>query len=108
MIRYFMKQTNIKRMKSTIEYAVLNTNDLTERNLTVYPNPSTGNFTVETTANIKLQTLTIYSISGQLIDKTEDIYTTRYVYEKQLRQGTYLLVIQTYDNKVIYKKMVVL
>jgi hypothetical protein len=37
-----------------------------------------------------------------------DINLLRYNYDKKLRQGTYLLVIQADDNKIIHKKLVVL
>jgi hypothetical protein len=87
---------------------MLNTNEVADRNITIYPNPTIGSFTVEMTESINLQTLTIYAINGQLVDKVENINVIRYVYEKQLKQGTYLLVIQANDNKIIHKKLIVL
>ncbi|HRO76467.1 MAG TPA: T9SS type A sorting domain-containing protein [Crocinitomicaceae bacterium] len=102
-------QASAEEMNSSdSEQQNLSTNELERETITVFPNPSTESFTIEITNNINLQTLTIYNVSGQLVDKVENITVPRYVYEKQLKQGTYLLVIQMHDNKVVYKKMVIL
>jgi hypothetical protein len=63
---------------------------------------------VEISKNSAIQKITIYNISGQLMEIISDINLLRYNYDKKLRQGTYLLVIQADDNKIIHKKLVVL
>jgi hypothetical protein len=83
-------------------------NNEIENTVKLFPNPTTGNFTLETNGNNQLQSLIIYNVSGQLIDKISIENVSRYNYTKRLEQGTYLLVIQTNDDMVIYKKMVVL
>ncbi|HRO76465.1 MAG TPA: T9SS type A sorting domain-containing protein, partial [Crocinitomicaceae bacterium] len=84
----------------------LTTNIVEKEMITVFPNPTNGNFTVKTDNIINV--ITIYTINGQLIERISDINNSKYDCSNVLERGTYLLVIEAEDRKVFYKKLVVL
>ncbi len=76
--------------------------DEMEKEFTVSPNPSTGYFSINNNHNILK--LAIYSVEGQLIqtaNKPKDI-----IYY-HLSSGVYSMKIQTENDKVFYKKLIV-
>lgn len=77
-------------------------------NVTVFPNPTTGTFTVKAGRNQLIQQITIYTISGELIHHVSEIGNQEYRSTLPLTFGSYLLCIETEDHQIIYKKLIVI
>lgn len=69
--------------------------------LTIYPNPVTNFLTIDLKNNLQLKTVTIYSVSGVLI---QQIHKSNFNLES-LQAGLYILYIET-ERGAVYKKIV--
>lgn len=73
--------------------------------LTIYPNPSTGTFTVELPAPVSNATITIADVTGKVITTLTTSQASTVVDISALPSATYLLTITnngiTYHNKVV-------
>ncbi len=70
----------------------------------IYPNPSTGNFTIETASDSK-QTLTMYDVNGKVV-LTQPINGTATIDASALSSGIYNLNVVS-DKGVVNKKVVI-
>ncbi|WP_420379961.1 T9SS type A sorting domain-containing protein [Gilvibacter sp.] len=85
--------------------AVLNTNETAlNASVSIYPNPSPGQFNVSLTAIPNAQ-LALYNIAGQLIFKKTLILDTNKL-DLNLSNGVYLVVIKN-DNQQLTRKLVI-
>jgi hypothetical protein len=85
--------------------AVLNTNETAlNASVSIYPNPSRGQFNVSLTAIPNAQ-LALYNIAGQLIFKKTLILDTNKL-DLNLSNGVYLVVIKN-DNQQLTRKLVI-
>lgn len=72
----------------------------------IFPNPSSGFLTVETDS-AKIKSLEIYSASGILILKKENIWDSRtFVNLSDKPAGLYLVVLRSDDHKIIHSQKV--
>ncbi|WP_165864821.1 DUF7619 domain-containing protein [Rufibacter latericius] len=73
----------------------------------VYPNPSSGKFTVDfTTANFKVQGVQVFDIAGKLILSEKQLAGQLELMEINLsgqKPGTFLIIVQTERGKVVKK-----
>lgn len=74
--------------------------DASTANVSVYPNPSQGNFNIKTTKGISA--VEVYSTLGKMVYKGK----TSAISLPNIPEGLYLLKITTSDRKVITKKVV--
>ena len=82
----------------------VNVNDIANKNLIIYPNPTTTTLTVETGNSEKIHNFYIYDILGHIIYEKSNIFSNS-VTISSLSKGIYFVHIQTthqkYMNKVI-------
>jgi len=74
--------------------------------LIIYPNPSIGNFSVETNTT-KKQTLQIFDINGKLVYNQDIINTQTNIDVTKLPEGVYNVSITGYTG-IINKRLVII
>ena len=79
-----------------------------ENEITIYPNPTSGDFTIASLQDVPIESLQVFNLSGNLVKSEESISSARFKFESQLEQGTYFVIIRTRDNVIHRKKIVVL
>jgi len=82
---------------------ILELSNITEH-ITVYPNPTSGQFTIETNRNDK-QTLEILDLNGRLV-LSQNVNGTTTIDATNFNEGVYTLLIKT-ANSVTNKKLVI-
>jgi hypothetical protein len=95
--------TFVMHCSKIVVSGILELSNVTEH-INVYPNPTTGQFTVETNINNK-QTLQILDVNGKLVF-SQLINGTANVDVTNLNAGVYTLAIKTADS-VMNKKLVI-
>jgi hypothetical protein len=90
-------------MNNSAGVSMLSNQDLAKNNLkaTIYPNPTSDNFTIEMDSNIK--SVEIYSLQGQkvLTSKLKDVDVSN------LSKGIYLVQIEDENNNISTQKLIV-
>lgn len=86
--------------------ATLGVDDFSLKTSSIYPNPSNGNFTIETKAG--LDQINVYSLIGTLVETIDvkDTATTVEVSLKNLQTGIYLVELKN-ENDKSWKKIIV-
>ncbi|MDX5321310.1 MAG: PKD domain-containing protein [Bacteroidota bacterium] len=79
-------------------------NPFSALDITLYPNPNTGQVTI--TSDEPIQRLAIYSMEGKQLRFEEFESTTDYTFKHQLSPGTYLIQVQGL-NDIAWMKMLV-
>jgi hypothetical protein len=82
---------------------------LTENNengLKVYPNPSTGVFTIELPSEMQQAKIEIINSVGSLVYQSE-MSDTKIIHTQTLAKGLYFVKVKSTDSKVMVKKVVV-
>jgi hypothetical protein len=74
-----------------------------DNNISVYPNPSNGNFNIEIDENLIGAKATVYNILGQ---KVKDFELKSTIINQYLNKGIYLLQIEKDGNKITQKLIV--
>lgn len=90
--------------KYTVDLSTLGTeqNILDLQEISLFPNPTTDKITVQSKSSI-LRSVTIYSLSGQLILKTID--NMQHVDVSQISSGVHLVKVET-DNGTFFKRLI--
>ena len=81
---------------------------LKENQISIYPNPSRGSFTIASMQDVPIETLHVYNLNGTLMFQKNSISTARFKFESKLVQGTYFAIIETRDGIIHRKKIIVL
>jgi trimeric autotransporter adhesin len=76
-----------------------------EPSVIVYPNPNNGIFSFS--SDIRINSITIYDVSGRLIYKTENLNADERIDISSAGRGFYFYEVMTENNKVARGKMVV-
>ncbi|GGF25139.1 T9SS type A sorting domain-containing protein [Flavobacterium limi] len=86
--------------------ATLGVNDFSLKTSAIYPNPSNGNFSIET--NTGLDKINVYSQTGTLVEtiNVEGKSETVEVSLKSLQTGVYLIELQN-DQEKTWKKIII-
>ena len=79
--------------------------DLTNHKITIYPNPTEGNFNVEISdmESIEKASITIYSTTGTIVYTNDDPDASNEIDITQSPDGMYLLKIIVDDNSSTWK-----
>ena len=88
---------------------VTSPNGLTETNengLKVYPNPSTGAFTIELPSDMQQAKVEMLNSVGSLVYQS-DMNESKTIYTQTLAKGVYFVKVKSTDSKVMVKKVVV-
>jgi hypothetical protein len=77
--------------------------------LSVFPNPNPGTFTIESLNNHDIEHVELYSIDGRLVlDRKISSYAKRVeISDQALREGIYILRVQTSKGKVTRKVSII-
>jgi hypothetical protein len=83
-------------------------NDIREEDIRIYPNPTSGQFTVELFNSVQtIENIYIYNISGQIIYNTENINkNTISLNLQKVQSGVYIIKLKI-NNNYFFKKLVV-
>ncbi|PWH84764.1 T9SS type A sorting domain-containing protein [Brumimicrobium oceani] len=81
---------------------------LKENQISIYPNPSRGSFTIASMQDVPIETLHVYNLNGTSIFQKTNLSTARFKFESKLAQGTYFAIINTRDGIIHRKKIIVL
>ena len=86
-----------------VDRNVLDSNQVTIDTISVFPNPTTGQFTMVKPYNLKLETLEIFDISGRLILKEDLSLTTesKVIDISSMPVGTYLCVFNGNGEELV-------
>ena len=82
---------------------------LTENNengLKVYPNPSTGAFTIELPSEMQQAKVEMINSVGSLVYQSE-MSDTKIIHTQSIAKGIYFVKVKSTDSKVMVKKVVV-
>ncbi|WP_026705484.1 pectate lyase family protein [Flavobacterium soli] len=92
--------TNLYYIKT--QYSSLGTNDFTKNDIALYPNPVTNELNISLSDNQIIQSISVYSILGQLVKTIRD--NTAKIDISELSSGIYLVKIQT--NEGVFDKKI--
>jgi hypothetical protein len=77
-------------------------------NMLIYPNPSTGFFTVEDAAGNSGDELEVYNLQGQRVYSTNYVCSCKPIDLSGQSSGAYLVLLKNGDTKITQKRMLVL
>lgn len=80
---------------------LMGTNEFTNQNVSIYPNPSNGQFTIQTDGSFKVE---IYNVAGKLVDVRNISGTTQF--QKSLPAGVYFVKLIN-EKQTIVKKLII-
>lgn len=87
--------------------AGLRTGEEVERFITIYPNPSTGEFSIELNRNYKNIDLKIYSADGKVVYEKSETNSATVNVTTDLATGTYFLAVQIAENEKSVIKIII-
>ena len=64
--------------------------------ISLFPNPTTSHFTIQSSSNIK--SLTVYNLQGQQVLQKSNLNATSFTVEEQLPSGVYVVKIETEEG----------
>jgi hypothetical protein len=102
-------QSILKSHSNTIKQAVTGIKHLTlnDEQITIYPNPTTGNFIIGTSVAEK-QSIQVFDLNGKLVF-SQNISGKTTIDATSLCEGVYNIVIKTVNtNNVVNKKLVII
>lgn len=77
----------------------------TEKSFKIYPNPNTGNFTIEIENPSKDASIEIFNLMGKLI-KTVETSSSKSIYEIDLNSADGIYLVKVKNNGVVWNKKV--
>jgi hypothetical protein len=88
-------------------FVTANVNQFTKFNVSIYPNPTKGNYTIKTEHPFKNATIKLFNINGQLVHKTENIKSLSIEFQRDSQpSGIYFLQIidqlNVFNTKLIF------
>jgi hypothetical protein len=107
--KYSVIGKNVYKVKSTITpltclsaESTFNLVSYDDKGLSVYPNPSSGRFTLESRYDLDKVVITIYTMDGRLIQegKIELLNTQKVLDLSGLKEGTYILRVESNSFKI--------
>lgn len=73
-----------------------------------YPNPTKGKFTIQSSSNNLIESISIYNLTGQLIEKVQNINQETYtVSNMKLSSGMYTICVSNQEKQNQYLKIIV-
>lgn len=87
----------------------LSVDEFTANNIRMYPNPARENITIETTANMNFETLSIYSVEGRLVHEENQAISNHTITldVRNFASGFYILKVQTKEKGTFTKQFIV-
>jgi len=98
---YYLRPVNPALMNDSISGV---NNDMVK----VYPNPSNGTFEVTTNNESTIDNIIVSDLTGRIVYSEKPVNSNISIDLSNLSTGTYYSVITTENNKVSYKKMVII
>tara|TARA_Y100000992_G_scaffold260781_1_gene195875 strand:- start:40 stop:570 length:531 start_codon:yes stop_codon:yes gene_type:complete len=76
-------------------------------NVTIYPNPTNGLFTIDTNGQFELKKIKIFSLESKLIYEAEGVNNSMYEVDFNHPKGIYFIELSTYDQRKIIRKLII-
>ncbi len=89
----------------SVNVITVNTQNLAPFDLIVSPNPTTNGIIQLTGINLRMESISIYSNDGRLIQQYQNIYQPKYQVELPQTPGVYYVVINTDKKRYTHKMM---
>jgi hypothetical protein len=96
--------TTVRQYTLTFEPSIVGLNNNNRKEIAVYPNPAKENFTVNNLS--ENATITMSDLSGRVIKQLKAINSTQIINTNDLKEGVYLVQIQSNTQNIITKLMV--
>ena len=94
--------------KSAGEEIILGINDYNTGSFSIYPNPTTGVFKVETHCNASLQRVEIYDVFGRnVLTHTSHLTPHASMDVSHLQSGVYFVKIYSEESQIAIKKLII-
>ena len=90
-----------------VEGTSLNIKNIIDQNIKVYPNPTTGHFTIDTNGQFELKKIRIFNLESKLIYETGFVNNSIYEVNFSPLKGLYFVELSTYDQRKIIRKLIV-
>ncbi|HUX54473.1 MAG TPA: T9SS type A sorting domain-containing protein, partial [Williamwhitmania sp.] len=75
--------------------------------ITVFPNPNDGKFTIISNNNMNFKTLEIITTAGVLVTQLNDKFCCSHDYSLKLKPGIYIVRLTSEDNNIISTRLVI-
>lgn len=90
-----------------VNYVGINENSVDSKFMKLYPNPTNGEFTLESTyANIELKEVEITDVTGRTVFKKE-FKSSKTTLQPNLNNGIYFITLRVSNNETVTKKLIV-
>lgn len=90
-----------------VNYVGINENFVDSKFVKLYPNPTNGEFTLESTyANIELKEVEITDVAGRTVFK-KDLNSRKTNLQPNLNNGIYFITLRVSNNETVTKKLIV-
>ena len=90
-----------------VEGTSLNIKNIVDRNINIYPNPTTGRFTIDTNGQFELKNIRIFNLESKLIYKKELVNNSMCEVNFSPLKGIYFVELSTSDKRKIIRKLIV-
>ena len=86
------------------EIYILNTKELNNSKVRIYPNPSSKFIVVDSTYDTEIQSLSLISLSGKTLQVTN---SNKMAFYSRIQKGFYLLRIELTNKRLVYKQIII-
>ncbi len=76
-------------------------------NVTIYPNPTNGLFTIDTNGQFELKKIKIFSLESKLIYEAEGVNNSMYEVDFNHPKGIYFIELSANDQRKIIRKLII-
>ena len=91
-----------------VEGVSLNLENDVDLNIKIYPNPTTGRFTIDANGQFELEHISIHSIEGkQVYDTKLTDYSKHVIDWSNQPKGIYFIEIKTKNNIKVIRKLII-
>jgi hypothetical protein len=108
---YRLKQTDLNGEATHTGIVTINNKSYDKTDITVYPNPSRGQFNIEMRSNAESIRMSLYNINGELLFKkvlgsSNGHYEGSFNFRAKLSSGVYFLRMTPIDGKNSYTEKI--
>jgi hypothetical protein len=90
-----------------VEGFALNSENYVSLDIAIYPNPTTGLFTINTNGQFELKKIKIFSLESKLVYEAEVINNSMYEVDFNPPKGIYFVELSNSTQRKIIRKLIV-